>query len=170
MLGGLLWVAASFAFHGAPLNFDLGYKESGSAVLIAAAAGLVTGLSAAAIGGALPGRRRSMWIAALAILLGAAAMTFPWPILLFGYFAMLLGIVVFGMIGATSGLGPLGILVAIPTLLAFNFNTEDDRALLMIPLGVAWILVGAVLGAAGMPAKVNLRRLRAALQPPSNSI
>lgn len=170
VVGGSLWVAASLAFHGAPLNLDLGYKESGYAFLIAVAAGLITGLSAVAISGALPGRRSSMMIAALVILLGAAAMAFPWPIVVFGYFATLLGIVVFGMIGAASGLGPFGILVAILTLLAFNFNTEDDRALLMIPLGVAWIVVGAVLGAGGMPAKVNLGRLRAALQPPSNSI
>lgn len=170
VLAGVLWVAASLAFHGAPLNLDLGYKESGSAVLIAVAAALVTGWTAVTVARTLPDGRPLMWKAGVAILVGAIAMVFPWPIVFIGYFVTLLGLLVFGLAGAAGGFGPSGLLLAIGALLAFNFNTEDERALLMIPLGLAWILVGTVLAVRGAPATIDSARLRAVLRPPANSI
>ena len=36
------------------------------------------------------------------------------------------------------------VLVGLSGLLAFGFNTEDGRALMLLPLGAAWIIAGAL--------------------------
>lgn len=170
VLSGALWVAASLAFHGAWFNADLGYKESGSAILLAIAAGLVTGFTSLTVTQALSGRHRLMWISVASMTLGTVAMALPWPILAIGFYLALIGILLFGLVGATAGLGPSGVLLGLTVLPALDFNTEDERALLLIPLGAAWIPFGFVLGIRGKPAAPNLDRLKAALQPPRTAI
>jgi hypothetical protein len=39
----------------------------------------------------------------------------------------------------------------VASLVAFGFNTEDQRALLLIPLGSAWIVVGILLAVRRVP-------------------
>ena len=58
VLGGPLWVAAALAFHGASYDTALGYKESGSAVVITLVAALVTAVAGLLLASARPGRRR----------------------------------------------------------------------------------------------------------------
>jgi hypothetical protein len=117
----------------------------------------------------MPGRHAVITIAATAIVLGAVAMTQPWPIVALGFYAAIFGTLVFGLI-AVPRIGMTGIVLAVAALLAAAFNTEDERALLLVPLGAAWMLFGVFLAFRGIPSKVELTRLTAALKPPRTSI
>lgn len=169
VLGGAIWVAAGLAFLGSSVIPGLGYKESSFAVVVAIAAALVTGSAAILVSRSLPGRHVVTSISSTAIVLGAIAMTQPWPIVALGYFATIIGMLMFGLIASTRT-GVTGIVVTVTALLAFGFNTEDERALLLVPLGAAWILFGLVLIVRGVPATVNLDWLKAALKPPRSAI
>jgi hypothetical protein len=166
--GGLLWIAASIGFYAAPLDARLGYKDSGSVFWFAVVAALLSGLAAVAVARSVAGRHRLLRISAMAVLLGAPVMASPWPLLLVGFFAVIIGTLLFGLVAA-SGVSPTGIIVAVAALLALAFNTEDDRALFLIPLGVAWILFGIALGLRGMPATNDSTLVSAPLRPPKVS-
>jgi len=128
----------------APMNRDLGYKESQVGVFVVVAAMAVTAV--AAIGGSrsLPVNSRYGGIAAAAMLLGAALTAMPWPILILGFFGYILATAAYGAILALSPGRMHGGLLAIGALIVTSMNTEDERALLTIPIGLAWMAVGAV--------------------------
>jgi hypothetical protein len=131
----------------------LGYKDSGAVVLLIAAAAASTGLAAF-----LRARGQGSNLlsgAATAILLGAAGVVMPWPILLLGYYAITVGSLLFGL-AAMGRLAPAWLLVAAGALLAIGFNTEDGRALLVVPLGLAWMVVGAL----DLRGRITMPRLR----------
>jgi hypothetical protein len=141
--GGALWIAAGLAMNSLPIDPDLGYKNSGIAVLVIVAAMVVTALAALATAG-LPAASRYAGIAALAILLGAVLTAMPWPVLIIGFFGYILATAAFGAILALSTGHAVGGLLAIAALVLSSMNTEDERALLTIPIGLAWIAVGAL--------------------------
>ncbi len=141
-VGGVLWALGGLGFYGAPYVDNLGYKESGSVVLVASAAAALTGIAAAMLAGRKADRSVLLWGSAAAILLGAIGLMLPWPILFIAFFGIVLGTLLFGVVGA-SVLGPAYVLVGVGALLALGFNTEDDRALLLVPLGIAWVVAGA---------------------------
>jgi hypothetical protein len=143
-IGGVLWTLASIGFYGAPYINDLGYKDSGSAFLVGATAAALTGLAAVMIIRLMADRSVALWGSAAAITLGAIGLVLPWPILLVGFFGAVIGTLLFGLIG-TSRLGPAYLLVGVGALLALGFNTEDGRALWLIPLGTAWVIVGTMM-------------------------
>lgn len=140
----VLWTLASIGFYGAPYINELGYKDSGSVVLVGASAAGVTGLAAIVIVRLMADRSVVLWGSAAAMTLGAIGLVLPWPILLVGFFGAVIGTLLFGLIG-TSRLGPAYLLVGVGALLALGFNTEDGRALWLIPLGAAWLIVGTML-------------------------
>jgi hypothetical protein len=143
ILGGVFWVLAGLGFYGAPYVGDLGYKDSGSVVLLGAAAAALTGLGAVMMLRGTAGRSIPLRGSAAAILLGAIGLVLPWPILVLGYYGVVIGTLVFGVVGAAR-FGPMYLLVGLSGLLAFGFNTEDGRALMLLPLGAAWIIAGAL--------------------------
>jgi len=143
-VGGVLWGLGGLGFHGAPYIDNLGVKDSGSVVLLASAAAALTGVAAAMLVNRLADRSVLLWGSAAAILLGAIGLMLPWPNVVIGFFGVILGTVLFGLVGAAS-LGPVSLLVGVGALVALGFNTEDDRALLLIPLGMAWVVVGAAM-------------------------
>jgi hypothetical protein len=143
-IGGVLWALASIGFYGAPYINDLGYKDSGSVALVGATAAAVTGLAAVMIIRLMADRSVVLWGSAAAIALGAIGLALPWPIVLVGFFGAVIGTLLFGLIG-TSRLGPAYLLVGVGALLALGFNTEDGRALWLIPLGAAWVIVGTMM-------------------------
>jgi hypothetical protein len=143
-IGGVLWTLASVGFYVAPYINELGYKDSGSVVLVGAAAAAVTGLAAVMIIRAMADRSVVLWGSAAAIAIGAIGLILPWPIVLVGFFGAVIGTLLFGLIG-TSRLGPAYLLVGVGALLALGFNTEDGRALWLIPLGAAWVIVGTMM-------------------------
>ena len=154
VLGGVLWVAAGIAFRGASYNPELGYKESGSAIAVAIAAAVFTGLAALVVSRLLPGRRAVLSISATAALAGAIAMGLPWPVVSLGYLTTIVATVVVGLM-ATPRLGLSGFVLAAGAALALGFNTEDAGALLLVPLGAAWIVAGIVLALRAAPATVD---------------
>lgn len=143
-IGGVLWTLASIGFYGAPYINELGYKDSGSVVLVGASAAGVTGLAAVMIVRLMADRSVVLWGSAAAMTLGAIGLVLPWPILLVGFFGAVIGTLLFGLMG-TSRLGPAYLLVGVGALLALGFNTEDGRALWLIPLGAAWVIVGTMM-------------------------
>jgi hypothetical protein len=154
VLGGGLWAASGIAFHSAPYNAGLGYKEGGVSILIALAAALATGLAALTVSRSWPGPHVLLSISAAAVLLGALAMPLPWPVVLIGYMTTIFGTLVFGLV-ASPRLGPTGVILGGGALLALMFNTEDARALFLVPFGAAWILLGIVLALRGTPATAD---------------
>ena len=54
----------------------------------------------------------------------------------------------------TPWLGPTGLLLAVTAILAMGFNTEDERALFLLPLGAAWLVLGIMLVIRGAPSAV----------------
>lgn len=154
VLGGVLWALSGVAFYVAPYNVDFGYKESGSSVLLAVAGATLTALAVVAVARFLPGRHVLLTAAASGSLLGAVALLLPWPVVVIGFWVTIAGTVMFGLL-STPRLGLTGILVAGAAVLALGVNTEDERALLLVPLGAAWALLGIVLAIRGMPATVE---------------
>ena len=148
-LGGAIWVVAGLAFLGSSIIPGLGYKDSSLAVVIAIAAASVTGIAASMISRSLSGPHVVLSISAASIVFGGLAMTLPWPVVALGYFTAMIATVLFGLI-ATPRLGLIGIVLAVGALLALGFNTEDQRALLLVPLGAGWLLFGLVLGIRGI--------------------
>lgn len=159
VVGGVLWAVAGIAFNNTPVNPSLGYKEGDSALVVAVMAAVLTGLAALAASRTLPGRPVLLSISAIAVLVGALLMPFPWPVMFLGFSITLISSVVFGLTAfgflASSRFGPLGIPLAGAAMLAFGFNTEDQRALLLVPLGVAWIVFGAVVAVRRAPTTVD---------------
>jgi hypothetical protein len=170
--GGLVWIATSIGFYAAPLDAGLGYKDSGSVFWVALVAALLCGLAAVAVARnavarSVPGRR-FLTIAAMAVLLGAPLMVNPWPLLLLGLFAVIIGTLLFGLVAAAE-VSPTGIVLAVAALLALAFNTENDNALLLIPLGMAWMLFGIVLWLRGLPVANDSIPRSTPLRPPNAS-
>jgi hypothetical protein len=140
--GGGLWIVAGLAMNSLPIDPDLGYKNAGIVMLVLVAAMVVTALAALATAG-LPAASRYAGIAAVAILIGAALTAMPWPVLIIGFFGYILATAAFGAVLALHAGQAVGGLLAIAALLLSSMNTEDERALLTIPIGLAWIAVGA---------------------------
>jgi hypothetical protein len=141
--GGGLWIAAGLAMNSLPIDPDLGYKNADIALLVIVAAMVVTALAALATAG-LPAASRYAGIAAVAILLGAVLTAMPWPVLIIGVFGYILATAAFGAILALRAGQAVGGLLAVAALVLSSMNTEDERALLTIPIGLAWIAVGAL--------------------------
>jgi hypothetical protein len=105
-IGGVLWTLAGLGFYGAPYIHDLGYKDSGSVVLVGAMAATVTGLAAVMIVRLMANRSVVLWGSAAAITLGGIGLVFPWPILLVGFFGAVIGTLLFGLIGTSGSVRP----------------------------------------------------------------
>jgi MFS family permease len=66
----------------------------------------------------------------------------PWPIVVIGFWGQLIATMAFGVlldrIGRRSGM-----LLIVGAVVAITFNTESSFALATVPLGFAWLAVGA---------------------------
>jgi hypothetical protein len=142
--GGLLAIAGGIGMWAAPMIPWLGYKDSGTPVMI-----LILGLILTAIAAVLvawsPGSRRAGRIAALAMLVAALGMMAPWPVLIVAFFAYGASAIAFALVRWRGHGEPLAGLIVLGTVALVSLNTEDDRALLAVPFGLAWIAVGTVL-------------------------
>lgn len=159
VLAGALWVATGFAFLGSSVNPELGYKESTVALMLGITGAFVAGLAALAVSRSLPGQHHGASVAARVAVVGALAMVLPWPILLFGFWATHVGVAIFGLV-AISRLGLVGIVLSISAVVALAFNAEDERALLLVPLGAAWFVAGIVLAVRRAPSEVRSSSIR----------
>jgi hypothetical protein len=162
--GGLLWIAASIGFYSAPLIPGLGYKDSGSVLLLAVLGGLLSSLAALGVARVWPGRPAVLVNTAIAGLVGAIVLALPWPWLAAGFYLVLVATMVFGAMVA-RGIGWPGPILAICAVVAAGFNTETAQALLLIPLGLAWVLFGLTVGVRGL--RVDIRPDQPATAPPT---
>lgn len=156
VVGGLLWAFAGIAFNSTLINPALGYKEVDAAGAIAIAAALVTALASLTLARSMPERPAVMSNTALAILFSGLTMLLPWPMVALGFMATCLATSLFALMAA-SRVGVTGLLLALAAVFALLFNTEDQRALLLVPLGVVWILFGAVVAVRPAPATGDSR-------------
>jgi hypothetical protein len=134
VLGGILFVASGLRIAGSRAIGPDGYRDNGFAIPLLILGMLLTGIAALLVA-TETGPRRAAGIA----IAGSLLTMLPWPILIIGFFTY---------IGATIGSGILLIArrrVAGITLLAIGvilpmFNTEDERALATVPVGILWIV------------------------------
>jgi hypothetical protein len=143
IIGGGMWIAGGVVMKSTELNSAVGYKDAGVAVLILVGAMIVTALAAFALATSASSPRATR-AAAAGMLIGAVLTAMPWPILIVGFFAYVLSTAAFGVLLRGVVRQPAGGLLALCALILVSFNTEDDRALLTIPIGLAWIAVGVL--------------------------
>jgi hypothetical protein len=144
VVGGGLWIAGGLTIFTTSLDASLGYKESSLGVLILVAAMLVTGLAATAMAGSVIVGSRSVGAAAIVMLLGAMLTAMPWPVLIVGFYGYVIATLAFGAIVARSAGRIVGSVLAVAALILSSFNVQDERALIAIPFGLAWIAIGSV--------------------------
>jgi hypothetical protein len=140
LVGGALWAAGGLTLHAAAFNAGTGYRESTVAVVIIAIAAIVSALAAVALAGSSPARRRS----GMAMLVLSFLILLPWPIVVIGIFGTAFATCAYGIALAREQGHVLGVVLAVTSLVITSLNTQDERALLSIPLGLAWLALGAV--------------------------
>jgi hypothetical protein len=134
LLGGALWIVGGVTLKSASFGAD-GYRESAGATVIFAAAAFVSALAAIALAGSSRTRRRS----AVAMLVMAPLILLPWPIILIWVFGTAFATCAYGVALVREEREPVGAVLAVTSI-----NGEDERALLSIPLGLAWLAIGAI--------------------------
>jgi hypothetical protein len=141
VVSGSLFTIAGIGMNASPIVPSLGYKSVDAFGLL-----LVGGMALSALIALreLPGRTAAAGGWAAALLIAAVLTAMPWPVLIIGFLGYGVVTLVYGLVLAASGRQPLGVLLAIAALLLMSANTEDERALLTIPIGLAWIAVGAL--------------------------
>jgi hypothetical protein len=140
--GGLLAIAGGIGMQAASVIPWLGYKDSGTPVTLLVIGLVLTAVAAVRVAWS-PGSRRAGRLAGLAMLVAALGMIAPWPILIIAFFAYIASAIAFALVRWLGDGEPLIGLVAPATIALLALNTEDERALLAIPFGLAWIVVGA---------------------------
>lgn len=132
ILGGALAIAGSLLMNAARPG-PFGYREEPLAlVLILLAVGVTAVAALAAARPAQLGPARAM--------LGLASLSiFGWPLLVIGIWGYVVAAVVYAAKGRDRA-GP--ILVGFSAAILPLMNFEDARVLLLVPFGLAWIVVG----------------------------
>jgi ABC-type Na+ efflux pump permease subunit len=141
VLGGVMWAVGGVAQHVGGWDPMTGYKHN-EGTMIVLAASVVTAL--AALAGGWSGMPRSVGLrrSAVAMVLFALLLLFPWPILVIGFWGQLGGTMAFG-VGLHGNGRRTGVPLIVCAVVALMFNTESAMALATIPLGIAWVAVGA---------------------------
>jgi hypothetical protein len=152
LLGGGLWIVGGLALKSASFGAD-GYREAAGPTAIFAVAAFVSALAAIALAGSSRTRRRS----AVAMLVIAPLILLPWPIMFIGFFGTAFATAAYGVALVREESGPVGTVLAVTALVLTAINTEDERALLTIPLGLAWLAVGAIALLRRWPAPIRAR-------------
>lgn len=142
--GGILLIVGGVSIATSPFSAAFGYRESeaGTAAIVL---GLIAiGLSALAIARSTPGGSPSSMKAAAVMLGGGLLMIAGWPLLIVGFLAHDVAALAFGLVAVRAGRHVLGVAIFVAGLILPSFNTEDGRALLVIPVGALWIVAGIV--------------------------
>ena len=142
IIGGAMWIAAGLVINAMPLIQSETYKDSTAGVLILVGGAVLTGLAALRYATTAPATSRVVQVTAVAILVLALVIVAPWPLMVVGFFGYSIATAIFGIVVArTSNQSAAGVL-AVAALILPATNVEDARALLTVPLGLAWIAVG----------------------------
>ena len=144
MVGGLLFVASSLSMTATPVRADLGYKVVDVGIWLLFFGMILTGIAGIALAPRAGPRTTAATVSAIAMVAGGLMVALPWPILFIGFFGYAIAAIAFGLVIGRIGSLPVGGAVSITALLLISANTEDARALVMIPLGLAWFALHAV--------------------------
>jgi hypothetical protein len=144
IVGGLLWIAAGIALATAAFGVD-GYRDTTPAFILSLLAGASIGAAMLVIAGQLRGERRLVLALGSVSLVGALLILTPWPAMVIGLFAILGASAIFGGILIYNGARVVGGVLVAGSILAFATNTENAQAALLVPLGLAWLVVGGSL-------------------------
>jgi hypothetical protein len=142
VIGGGLWIAGALAMNATQVSATSGYKDSTAAWIILTVAAVLTGVAAIGFVRSMTTGSTAAPAAAVTMLVGALLMATPWPILAVGFFGYAFATVVFGFV--VGDVLPLRWLLSITALVLTSFNTENERALIAIPFGLAWIAIGSL--------------------------
>lgn len=142
VIGGGLWIAGGLAMNATQISATSGYKDSTAAWIILIAGAVLTAVAAIGFARSMTTGSTAASAAAVTMLVGALLIATPWPILVVGFFGYAFATVVFGFV--VGDVLPLRWLLSITALVLTSFNTEDERALIAIPFGLAWIAIGSL--------------------------
>ncbi len=140
IVAGVLWAIAGVWMVATPVS-GLGYKDVNAPTLLVILGALVCGSGAFALGGRL-GPARAIRLGAAILLAGGVVMFAPWPMLLIGALGIVVGAGVVSFAALAGHAHWSAGLLAAATVALPIFNTEDNRALVAVPFGLAWIAVG----------------------------
>jgi hypothetical protein len=141
--GGLLWALAGVILAVAPADPASGNKESTLGMVLVLLGSLCTAGAVVAAADVMPRNGRGVRAIGLGIAIGSLAMLGGWPLLVIGIFSIWILTALFAALLALQGARLIGLALFVSTALVVGMNTEDPRALLTIPFGLAWILLGA---------------------------
>ncbi len=142
VVGGGLLILAGVGMVGTRVDPSLTYKQVDVPFLAMILGMLVVSIVAIVRSASMSHGAGPATAASVIMLAGALGTATPWPFLVIGLFGFTGAATVFGLILAARDRQPVGALVAIASLLMTGINTEDERALLTIPVAAAWILLG----------------------------
>ncbi|HXI80389.1 MAG TPA: hypothetical protein VNM34_06170 [Verrucomicrobiae bacterium] len=149
VLGGGLWIAGALATNATQVSATSGYKDSVAGWMIMIAAAVLTAAASIELARSTSTRSSAASATAATMLVGALLIATPWPILAVGFYGYAFAAAGFGFVVGDAM--PLRWLLSVTALVLTSFNTQDERALLAIPFGLAWIAIGS-LAAVRVPA------------------
>ncbi|HEY8987895.1 MAG TPA: hypothetical protein VIM39_02665 [Candidatus Limnocylindrales bacterium] len=144
VVGGAMWIAAGLVINAAPMNPSDGYKDATAGLIVLVAGAILTALAAIRFATSSSAGSRVIQVTAVAMLVLAVVIIAPWPLMIVGFFGYAVATVVFGLLLASTLNQSLGGALALAALILPATNMQDARALMTIPLGLAWIAVGAL--------------------------
>lgn len=144
VIGGLLWIVAGIVM--VTSRYDLGgNRDASAALLVSLLGGVAVGGAAVVIAEGLPSHGRAVRGLGVVALVAVLLVFFPWPIMVVGLYAQWMTSAVIGGFLMANGARIVGGILIAGSILVFGTNTENLQALLLVPYGLAWLVVGASL-------------------------
>ncbi len=142
IFGGALIAGSGVAMNAAPVAASLGYKDTSGAVFALIAGIVAVGASAYQRASRQTRVSLARRLAAAGIVAGGLVALAPWPVMALGFFLFVGSTAAYGVTMFIERPGILAAFLAISGLAMLAVNTEDARALLSVPHGLAWIAYG----------------------------
>ena len=143
IVGGGLWIASGLLMNTTRIDASLGYKNVDFPILLLVLGAIATAVGAIHVAWSAT-LARGMRTAAGLMLPLAILIATPWPFMLIGFFGYAIAVIAFGLRLAFGGQPWVGLPLAVSGFLMTSLNTEDEQALLTVPLGLAWIALGSL--------------------------
>jgi hypothetical protein len=144
VVGGGMWIIAGLVINATPLSPSETYKDATAGLIVLVVGAILTALASVLFATSSLASSRPTQVAARGMLVLALVIIAPWPWMIVGFFGYATATAIFGLLLGSALKHPLGGALAVAALILLATNVEDARALLTIPLGLAWIAVGAL--------------------------
>lgn len=137
---GVIWAAAGA--YQASIRIMPTYKDSTVLTVLVVIALVLGAIAILATLPRLPIHHKGARNAAISMIVAAPLILGGWPLVVVGFYLNVIVSAVFGGILFTNGRRVAGLSFLVTALVLSSFNTENNLALLSIPYGVAWVVVG----------------------------